>query len=263
MTERVTGGEVVARLFARAAARPEGVVAFDADGTIWAGDVGEDYFHYFLERAPLLEPAARAVEAHAEAHGIARGADAHATLRAVWDAYRHDRFPEDVVCEMVAWCAAGRSRADVEALARAAVAPDLASRLRPELAPVLDWVRAHPEVEAWVVSASPRFVVDAALEALGDRLPLSRARVVGIEPLWSGDVMLPEVARPISYAQGKVSCLRAHVGPARPLLGAFGDSGFDAALLSTADVPVGVRPKPRLVEAGVPGLLVLREPDFR
>jgi phosphoserine phosphatase len=74
--------------------------------------------------------------------------------------------------------------------------------------------------------------------------------------------MAADVRRPISYAEGKVTCLRAHIG-ARPLLAAFGDSGFDAALLGTATLGVAIRPKPGLLTAEVRGLLVLGESDFR
>src|SRR6185437_788171 len=37
---------------------PGGVIATDGDGTLWAGDVGEDLFHAFLEKG-RVEPRAR------------------------------------------------------------------------------------------------------------------------------------------------------------------------------------------------------------
>jgi phosphoserine phosphatase len=282
--ETVSSEELLRRLAPLVAAHGGplhgGVVAFDADGTLWGGDVGEDYFFHFLEHASFHEVAARGVLELAKAHHIAPGVDAKATVRAIWDAYRKDQFPEDVVCELVTWCAAGRTRIEVEALARASVASDLAQRLRPELGAVLEWVRTKG-VEAWVVSASPRFAVEAALAAVDGRLPFVAERVVAVEPQWvlsasgagsgegrvgdngrDGEVMAADVRRPISYAEGKVTCLRAHIG-ARPLLAAFGDSGFDAALLGTATLGVAIRPKPGLLTAEVRGLLVLGESDFR
>lgn len=268
--ETVRAEELLRRMVPLVAAHAGGVVAFDADGTLWSGDVGEDFFFHFLEHAPLLEPAARGISELAAAHGVARGSDARATVDAIWRAYRADAFPEDVVCELVTWCAAGRTRDEVEALARAAVAPELVSRLRSELTPVLEWVRGA-DVEPWVVSASPRFVVEAALAAVGARVPVPRERVVAVEPRWEGDVMVADVHRPISYAEGKVACLRERIG-ARPLVAAFGDSGFDAAMLSFAKLGVAIHPKPALLEAQVPGLLVLGDlgsvghgpgPDFR
>jgi phosphoserine phosphatase len=83
--------------------------------------------------------------------------------------------------------------------------------------------------------------------------------VVAARSLWDGDVMLPDVDRPIPYAGGKVQRLREHIGPDRPLYATLGDNGFDVALLASARVGIAVRPKPRLREraAEVPGLVEL------
>ena len=71
--------------------------------------------------------------------------------------------------------------------------------------------------------------------------------------------MVAGVERPIPYGPGKVTRLREHLGAERSLYAAFGDNVFDVALLSTARVPVAVRPKPRLraQAAQVPGLVEL------
>jgi phosphoserine phosphatase len=73
---------------------------------------------------------------------------------------------------------------------------------------------------------------------------------------YAADVMRAEVDRPIPYGDGKVRAIRGAIG-ARPLYAAFGDNGFDVAMLSEARVPVAVRPKDRLRERAneVPGLV--------
>jgi phosphoserine phosphatase len=82
---------------------------------------------------------------------------------------------------------------------------------------------------------------------------------VAARPRYEGDVMLPEVDRPIPYGAGKVTRLDERIGPSRILFAAFGDNAFDVALLASARVGVAVRPKPRLRERAheVPGLVEL------
>jgi phosphoserine phosphatase len=71
--------------------------------------------------------------------------------------------------------------------------------------------------------------------------------VVAATPLLDGRELRAEVDRPIPYAAGKIGRLRERIG-SRDLYAAFGDSGFDLAMLADALVPVAVRPKPRLRE---------------
>lgn len=251
--------ELVRRLVALADAHPDGVVAFDADGTLWPGDVGDDYLRYVIEHASLHAEVEPRLAELARAYGLDPSAGAKATLRAILNAYGRGRFPEDVLCEVITWCAAGGTEDEVAALARASLVPDLAERLTPELGPVIEWVRSRG-ITAWIVSASPAFVVRAALAAVGGRVPVAPERVVAFEPRWEGGAMAADVRRPLPYADGKVTCLLSRLGP-RPLLCAFGDSGSDAPLLATADLGVAVRPKSRLMAARVPGLVVLARSD--
>jgi phosphatidylglycerophosphatase C len=112
-------------------------------------------------------------------------------------------------------------------------------------------------IEVYVVSASPRAIVEAAAAVAG--IPLER--VVAADALWDAETMLADVYRPIPYAAGKVRALQKRVG-ARPIYAAFGDSAFDLAMLSIARVPVAIRPKPRLVERAheIPALVVAEMP---
>ena len=59
--------DVVARLEAllsqMGGAASEALVAFDADGTLWSGDVGIDNFEALLDRGAVLPAAAATLEA--------------------------------------------------------------------------------------------------------------------------------------------------------------------------------------------------------
>jgi HAD superfamily phosphoserine phosphatase-like hydrolase len=248
-----SSGDVAADVRAVCASDATAVVAFDGDGTLWGGDVGEDLFHHVLEHVDILDPVDRAARALALAHDVKPRDTAKATLQAMYQAYRADAFPEPEICELMAWCLAGYSRSRAEAIARAVHAPaEMQGRIRPEMRAVLDAMRAA-NIETFVVSASPALIVEPVAQSLG----WDPSHVVALEARWKGDVMQPEAVRPITYDHGKVTNLRARIG-ARTLAAAFGDSGFDVPLLESARVRVAVRPQPALLARAPEGMVVLQ-----
>lgn len=251
-----TADSVWARIESLASAHPGGVVAMDADGTLWSGDVGEDLFHAFLLKGRVEAPALEAIRREARDHGLSDAGSGADIARCLYAAYLAGRFPEQRICEVMTWCFAGWRRNEVEAFARDVVDDAaLEARLHGEVLHVLEGAR-RAAVPVVIVSASPIAVVVEAASRVGFR----EEAVVAARPRFEGPVMLPEVERPIPYADAKVARLREHIGPERTLYAAFGDNGFDVALLASAKVGVAVRPKPRLRERAreVPGLVELQ-----
>jgi phosphatidylglycerophosphatase C len=245
---------VVTRLDAARRARPGGAVAFDGDGTLWSGDVGDDLFRAFLVKGRVEPPAATAIEAFAREHGVSAPPGGTRLAAAIYDAYLAGSVPEEPVCEVMTYACAGWPAKDVAAFAREVVlGAGLPARLQAETARVVEWA-AHAGVEAFVVSASPLVVVVEAARALG----FDAAHVLAATPVERDGLQCADVLRPIPYGEGKVTRLREKMGD-RPLYAAFGDNVFDIPLLRAADVGVAVRAKPRLIaRAGeVPGLVEL------
>jgi phosphatidylglycerophosphatase C len=233
---------------------PRGVVASDGDGTLWSGDVGEDLFHAFIERGRVCEPGLAALCREARDHGLSDAGTGVDVAQRINAAYEQGKFPEERVFEIMAWCFAGWTRAEVAAFARETVERrNVRGRLHPEVLAVLDRAR-QAGLEVVLVSASPLAVVEAAGALAG----FDEAHIVAARSRYEGDVMQAEAVRPIPYAGGKVTNLLARIGQ-RPLLAAFGDNGFDVDMLASARVGVAVRPKPRLRERAekVPGLVEL------
>ncbi len=231
-----------ARIEAIAHAEPGGVVATDGDGTLWTGDVGEDLFHTFLREGKVEPAAVVAMRREARDHALSDAGTGREVAQRMYDAYLAGRFPEERLCEMMAWCFAGWTESDLRAFAREVVDKGkLSTRIQEEVRRVLERVRAAG-IEIVLVSASPMAVV---LEA-GSRLGFSREQVVAALPQIGDGRVLPEVERPIPYGGGKVARLRERVGAERTLYAAFGDNVFDVALLASARLPFAVRPKPRL-----------------
>jgi HAD superfamily phosphoserine phosphatase-like hydrolase len=246
---------VIARIDEEAARAPGGAVAFDGDGTLWSGDIGEDFFAALVEGRRLLPAVREALAREADAERIDANGEAHEIAHRIHLAYLAHSFPEERVCEIMTWAVAGWRADDVDQFADEVIrAVDLKARLHGEALRVVEHARARG-LDVHLVSASPRPIVHAAARLVG----IEAMRVTSATERVDGrGIVLSEVDRPIPYGPGKVKRLREKLGE-RPLYAAFGDNAFDVALLNEACVPVAIRPKARLVEraAEVPGLVVL------
>ncbi len=235
------------------------VIAFDGDGTLWSGDVGEDLFRAAMREDFLVDDAMPALVLEAERYGLPLdgAASANAVARVLLAGYLAGQYPERETCAMMTWCYAGRALGEVEALASSVLKrEDLASRLTGELAPVLEWSRQRG-VRNVLISASPRAVVEAA-GAFRGFLP---ADIAAATPVVEAGRVLPRLAAPVPYAEAKLSAGRGLFGSAR-WLAAFGDNVFDIEMLTTAELGIAVRPKPKLeTELAALGLCLLaRQP---
>lgn len=231
------------------------VMAFDGDGTLWSGDVGEDLFRAAMREQYLLDDAREALLAEAERYQIPLGGnqDANAIAGVLMAAYLAGRYPERETCAMMTWCYAGRTLAEVERLARSVLEEeDLESRLTPELEPIVEFGKSAG-IRLVLVSASPRVIVEAAGKAWGFEPP----DIAAATPALAGDRVLPRLDGAVPYAETKLSAGRALFGSAR-WLAAFGDNVFDIDMLTTAEMGIAIRPKPKLAsELAALGLRLL------
>ena len=183
-------------LEAIAALRAGELLATDADETLWAADVGDEVMRLAAAGVPWLPP-------------LVSFADYAAQME-------HGDYA--AACRLSATVLA---RIDPQ-LAHAALVPVLAAvTLRPWLALALRQA-AERGVLVWIVSASPRPVVQWAAQAHGMQV----AGVIGIE-VADGAACEPA---PVGY--GKVAAWAAR-GLPQPAL-ALGDSKWDAPLLAMA-----------------------------
>lgn len=251
----VTVTEVLALLEEQVAREPGGAIAFDGDGTLWSGDIGEDFFEALLEDGAVSPEAHAALAVEAEAEQIETSGGAVAIARRIHASYLAGTFPEERVCEIMTWVFAGWRPHEADAFAdRVLTKVGLEGRLHAEATQIATWARERG-VMTYLVSASPRAVVEQAARRVG----IDHANVASAtEERNSDGFIVPSVVRPIPYGPGKVMHLRAKLG-ARPLYAAFGDNAFDVPMLREARLPVAIRPKPRLVEraAEISNLLLL------
>ncbi len=250
--------EIVRRIDVARREEGNGVLAFDGDGTLWSGDVGEDFFHAMVARDRFEPSATLELKRIAAEHRLDTAGDGAALARRLYEEYLEQRFPEIGICELMAWGCAGWGLSELGAFAvEVANKSALPARFHTEAVSVLAWAQ-KAGIEVFLVSASPRAIVLEAAKAVG----VDAAHVVAATPLLDGTTLLPTVDRPIPYGPGKVTRLRERIGD-RPLYAAFGDNVFDLPMLNEAKVGVAVRPKPRLLERAheAPGIVeILRLP---
>lgn len=240
------------------------IIAFDADGTIWDVDVGVSIFEALLDRGDVRAEAEEALVADARRFGIAlppgetgsgKGNErALGAARALHEAFFDGRYPDDLAYAMNAWAFAGHTEREADVIAAEVIASlRVAERIRPAIRKVIEWAEGRG-VSAYVVSASPVWIVRAGAALLG----LSPDRAIAMQPAVRDGAIEPRIEGPICYGDGKLTNIRATL-PDATLLGAFGDSAWDAAMLRASRVPVAVAPAAKLLEiAGtIPNLVVM------
>ncbi len=237
------------------------IMAFDGDGTLWSGDVGEDLGRVAMRDSFLLDDARAALLAEVERYDLPieqrlRSGDANQLMGALMACYFAGQYPERETCAMMTWCYAGRTPAELQALSqRVLEEEDLRSRFTPELAPVIEWGR-RVGVRMVLISASPRAIV----ELTGALWGFAPADVAAATPAVADGKILPKLDGVVPYAEDKLSAGRALFGDAR-WLATFGDNVFDIDMLTTAELGVAVRPKPKLErELAALGLRLLGRP---
>lgn len=191
------------------ASAPSGSFAvFDADGTLWSGDVGEELMLALLDEGAL--------------DGRPAGD------RTAWESYLALQDKDHTaayawVVELLAGWSEEALVARCEALVHS-FAP--AHVFRPMLTLAQELEGAG--VPVWYVSASNRWVVDAGIRRLG----LPGGRVLAMQVAVEAGVLTDRIVAPRTNLEGKCDAIRAAVGPS-PLLAA-GNSTNDAPMLRMA-----------------------------
>jgi phosphoserine phosphatase len=180
-------------------------VVFDADGTLWRGDVGEDFLRWALHRK--LFSGSYATYEHLMATEPAKG---------------------------LAWAVevmAGLHEDELQAHARAFFTERFVGRVFPYVRPLLKKLAAQ---EVWICSASPRWVVLPGAEHLG----IDPARVIGVTCEVRDGRLTGAVNHPVPAGPGKVIWLQKH-GVAPALSVGNGDTDVDMLAFSRKQLVIG------------------------
>lgn len=153
---------------------------FDADGTLWRGDVGEDLLRYLAS------------------NGILRGG-----VSGVYTRYEalHAVSPPEAYGYAVQ-VMAGLEERQLELTCASFFSQRFLGRVFPFVRPLFEVLR-EARIVVWICSASPRWIVEAGARSLG----VDPAHVIGVDARVQQGVLTDELRLPVTAGPGKVTWL--------------------------------------------------------
>jgi phosphoserine phosphatase len=202
----------------------KGPATFDADGTLWAGDVGEGFFGWMLKNRAY------------PAHRIPK-------LQRAWQGYKAGTFNGEKMYELMVTGMAGMKETDVQKLASQYFRGVHRYRLYRPMAYLVSALKTL-DIQPWVVSGSPYWVVAAGARQLG----IPKERVIGLKVKVDAQGRLTdEVVRPVPWKSGKAKRIIRDVGQT-PVLAAGNSYGDIQMLRIASEFPLVVNPGPTVLK---------------
>lgn len=183
------------------------IAAFDADGTLWDIDLGENFFQYQIDNKQVPLPTDP------------------------WNHYFEMKKVDDDPCNAYVWLAqinAGKKLSEVQNWAQKAFDEIQPKPIFSEQKKLIDLLLKN-SVQVYIVTASIKWAVEPGARALG----LTSENVIGVETEVVDGVITDKAILPITYRQGKVDALLKKTSQKLPFL-CSGNSIGDYELLKCA-----------------------------
>jgi len=190
------------------------IAAFDADGTLWDTDLGENFFQHQIDNKQVALP------------------------RDPWAHYIELKKINDNPRNAYAWLAqinTGQKLTDVQDWAQRAFDKITPQPIFSEQKKLIE-ILLKNGVQVYIVTASIKWAVEPGAKALG----LSSDCVIGVETLVVNGIITEETRHPITYRQGKVAALMEKTGNLRPFLCAGNSIGDYELLLCATNIQLAV-----------------------
>jgi len=199
-----------------------GLAVFDCDGTLWAGDAGEGFYHWELDRGLLSGETVRwARNRYAE--------------------YRAGKVDEKTMCGEMVTINRGLSEVDVQNAATEYFEQHFAVQIFPELRSLVQQLQ-DAGTDVWAVSSSNLWLIRAGMKHCGireDRILATAAQV-------QNGIITNHLIR-IPTGPGKIIAISEVIRKTPDV--AFGNSRWDLEMLELARHAVAVNPNPDLEKA--------------
>lgn len=190
------------------------VAAFDADGTLWDTDLGENFFQYEIDNKLVSLP------------------------EDPWKQYFDMKKINNDPRAAYVWLAQinrNQSLQQVRDWAQKAFDSIQPKPIFSEQKKMIDLFLAHC-VQIYIVTASIKWAVEPGARALG----LSSENVIGIETAVENGIITDKQIEPITYRQGKTDALLAHTGGIKPFFCSGNTIGDYELLLSATHFQLAV-----------------------
>ena len=195
------------------------VAAFDCDGTLWAGDAGESFFRWELDKglvAPEIAEWAR--QRYAE--------------------YRAGQVSEDDMCGEMVFMHEGLSETLVQSAATQFFDENFVRQIFPEMRALVKRLQEQG-CDIWAVSSTNEWMIRAGMRYFG--IPQNRILAASVEV---HDGIISDHLLRVPSGDGKPAALRSVLNT--PVDAAFGNSKWDIAMLAMATNAIAVNPNPDL-----------------
>jgi HAD superfamily phosphoserine phosphatase-like hydrolase len=195
------------------------LAVFDCDGTLWSGDAGERFFDWELKRGAVLEDVVR-------------------WARARYADYRAGKVSEDDMCGDMVTIHKGLKESDVLALAREFFEKYFVGRIFPVMKQLVSGLQ-QAGCDVWAVSSSNEWVIREAMPHIG----IVQENILAASAAVENGVITGRLIR-VPSGPGKPKAILEEIGHVPDV--AFGNSRWDADMLTLARFPVAVNPNPDL-----------------
>lgn len=195
------------------------LAVFDCDGTLWAGDAGEGFFDWELNRGVLSEEVVR-------------------WARPRYADYRAGKVVEDDMCGEMVTMHRGLTEAQVQQAANQFFEDNFVSRIFPEMRELVGRLR-QLGCDVWAVSSTNEWVIRAGMKHCG--IPENRILAAAVEI--ENGIVTDRLVR-VPTGAGKPAAIRDVIR--KDPDAAFGNSRWDADMLAISRHPFAVNPNPDL-----------------
>ena len=194
---------------------------FDCDGTLWAGDAGERFFAWELNHGLVSE-------------------ETGVRTRARYLEYKAGKVSEDEMCGEMVTLHQGLLESDVQNAAREFFDRSFVVQIFPELQELIRRLR-EKGCDVWAVSSTNEWVIQAGMTHFG--IPGNRILAAAVEV---DNGVVTDRLRRVPSGEGKPRAIRDVIRNDPDV--AFGNSGWDAAMLKISRHAFAVNPNPDLEE---------------
>lgn len=195
------------------------LAVFDCDGTLWAGDAGEGFFGWELQRGVVSDEIVR--------WGRTRYAD-----------YKAGKVDEDTMCGEMVTMHRGLTEAEVQQAAAEYFEENFVGQIFPEMREVVRRLQ-ESGCDVWAVSSTNEWVIRAGMKYLG----IDEGKILAASAQIEDGRVTARLLR-VPTGEGKPRAIREVIR--RVPDAAFGNSRWDAEMLELGKHAFAVNPNPDL-----------------
>jgi len=195
------------------------LAVFDCDGTLWAGDAGEGFFDWELQRGVVP-------------------ADIVRWARPRYADYKAGKVDEDTMCAEMVTMHRGLPEAKVQNAATEYFDQNFVGQIFPEMRALVRRLQESGS-DVWAVSSTNLWVIRAGMKHCG----IAEDKILAATAEIENGIVTDRLVR-VPTGDGKPKAIRDVIRKTPDA--AFGNSRWDAEMLTIADHPFAVNPNPDL-----------------